>query len=501
MKRIKRSNRGLTFTLDDQSLIGSKFRYIVDKTKKEILIIPDERGTGTVSRKKSGHSSYKPLYDIRSKEVRDLVSSAEYMEIETVDDRIIVHTYQKIGMSQQIETSEVIRRDNIIRIEDVFAKKTGEIVLQRVSGDVYGQYSLFDNGYFEETINTIHGISGRNTNHVRKELHRVYDVVSLLSGAGLLDYSFRDPQFRFVYAVDFDKDACETYAENIGPIECRDIRDVKAKEIPEADVIIGGLCCQAYSCENRHMDNLNGIQGESKRLLLHDYSRLVREKFPQVFCIENVPQMLTAKQGLYIEKIIRELDMYEITCKIVSDCEHGGFSVRKRAIIIGSRIGKIELPDAEICPMRTVREALEKVDASWYNYTDVTVPREETRIAMSYVPQGGNWKDIPEAVHKFGPKTHSNTYRRLSLDALSPTIVNWRKCNLLHPTENRILTVSEAAAIMGLDKNFKVKGRSLNSRQQQISNGVTQAVGRFVKKYVLKALNAYNVVDATARFA
>lgn len=58
-----------------------------------------------------------------------------------------------------------------------------------------------------------------------------------------------------------------------------------------------------------------------------------------------------------------------------------------------------------------------------------------------------------------------------------------------NPEENRILNVSEAAALMGLPKEFKVFGSTLNAKQQQIGNGVTQAIGRFVKKYVLQALN------------
>ena len=108
---------------------------------------------------------------------------------------------------------------------------------------------------------------------------------------------------------------------------------------------------------------------------------------------------------------------------------------------------------------------------------------------MSYIPQGGNWKDIPEELHKFKKSTHSNTYRRLSWNEPSPTITNWRKTNLLHPEENRILTVSEASAIMGLDKDFKVMGNTLNSRQQQIGNGVTQAISRYIKKCVLSILD------------
>ena len=56
---------------------------------------------------------------------------------------------------------------------------------------------------------------------------------------------------------------------------------------------------------------------------------------------------------------------------------------------------------------------------------------------------------------------------------------------------HKVLPISEDCdlTLMGLDKDFPIYGSSLNSRQQQVGNGVTQAIGRFVKKYVLQALN------------
>lgn len=478
MKKLKRSKRGLTFTLEDTTLIGTKFRYIIDKKKGEILIISDKEGTGTVSRKRWGKDSFKPLYDIRSKAVKELVCDADYMQVEQNGDTIIVHIYRKIAF----EEAHIVSTNNIIRIEDVFAEKTGEIVLKKVSGDFSYEYMVSP-----PQISSVYKKSPA------KDLQNVYDVVSLFSGAGLLDYSFRDPQFRFVYGVDFDEDACRTYAENIGShIQCRDIREVNAEDIPDADVIIGGPCCQGFSMANRHLENLNGLIGKQKRELILDYIRIVKKKKPRVFVIENVPTIVTMQQGHYLDMIMSKLSEYAITYKIVCDNEHGGYSTRRRAIIIGSTIGKIELPDAELCPLRTIREALEKVDATWFNYDDITIPSEHTKKMMSYVPQGGNWRDIPEELHKFGLHTHSNTYRRLSMDGLSPTLANWRKCQLLHPLKNRILSVSEAAAIMGLDKHFKVIGKTLHSKQSQISNGVTQAIGSFVKRHILHALNTYS---------
>jgi DNA (cytosine-5)-methyltransferase 1 len=474
MKRIKGSKRGLTFSLDDDSIIGTKYRYIIDQDKKEIVIISDKKGNMTVSRKRSG-KGFKPLYDIRSKEVKKLVSASDYMEIEVSGEMIIVHTYVKTRMKLQ--------KRKIVYLEEILGKKTGEIILDAAVGaeDIFHQMSIFE--FLKE-----HEMSLEKT----KEFSKIYDVISLFSGAGLLDYAFRDPKIRFVYGIDFDKDACMTYRENIGShIECRDIRKVTSNEMPSADIIIGGPCCQGYSNANRH--NLESEEAKAKRLLIDDYIRLVKEKQPFVFVIENVPQFFTKDNGIYIRKVMEGLSDYEITTTTIIDSHVGGFTSRKRAIVIGSKVGKIILPSETIHSVKNVREALSQVDENWFNYNDVTMPRERTKLTMSYVPQGGNWKDIPEQIHKFGPATQSNTYRRLAWNEISPTIVNWRKCNLIHPEKNRTLTVSEAAALMGLDKKFKVLGNSLNSKQQQIGNGITQAIGRFIKKHVIKALDAFFV--------
>lgn len=492
MKTLKKSRRGLTFSLKNSLFhIGEKYRYVVDKRNKSVLIFSDKNGNMTVSRKKSG-DTFKPLFDIRSKEVKELVTECDYLEIEVKRDRIVVRTVKKVTASEKIHLSK------IVKIEDVIGQYTGKIILDKASGDyptrLFGQPTLADDSYFSYLANIqLRSISNKN----KREIKAVYDVVSLFSGAGLLDYAFKDPQFRFVFGVDFDKDACETYRENIGDhILCEDIRNVRSADVPNMDVVIGGPCCQAYSSANRR--NMNTLKAEEKRLLIDDYIRIVKDKSPKVFVIENVPQLLTKEHGMYINKVFNQLSEYEITTKVICDSEVGGYTTRKRAIVIGSRIGKISLPDVTFSTVKTVRDALKDVDSTWFNWEDVTIPREDTRRTMSYVPQGGNWKDVPPEIHKFGPATHSDIYQRLAWDKPSPTIVNWRKINLTHPEENRILNVSEAAALMGLPKDFKVFGSSLNAKQQQIGNGVTQAIGKFVKKYVLNALNASNKVISFA---
>ncbi len=205
---------------------------------------------------------------------------------------------------------------------------------------------------------------------------------------------------------------------------------------------------------------------------------------------KNVPGLLSAKNGEYLSLIKKELSEFEISTGIVNDLEQGGYQKRNRAFIIGSKIGRVDIPIPVYEPheFNTVKDALSKVDPSWPNYYDVSTPRDETLKRMKYVPQGGNWRDIPNVFKTRA--VHSNSYRRLSFDEPSITLVNYRKPVIIHPIENRILTVSEAAALTGLEKDYTFKG-TLSSKQQQVGNAVPINMGKAIAREVIKCIDRF----------
>lgn len=486
MKQIKTSKRGLTFSLQPEEVsIGSKYRYIIDKAAKTINIIMDKDGPLTVSRKKVG-KQIKPLFDLRSKEVKDAIANSEFLEVEVCENKIIVYTYKKEKARFRVLSGKKCS------ISEVLGVRENKIILPTAmaSGAEYYQYTV------EDWLSTCMSIEATSTQvqSIAKDIPKIYDVVSLFSGAGLFDKAWLDGgRFRFVYANDFDPAVAATYRNNIGNhLHIKDIRDVKAAELPFADVYSTSPCCQAFS--NACRVGMDSEEAEEKRLLCEEIVRLVNEveQAPNVVVIENVPQMLTKSDGLYVSKVLEGLSQYEASVQIVTDCNVGGYSQRQRCIIILSKIGKIELPQIDVLPHKTVKEALEKVNASWVNYNDFTIPKPETALKMACVPQGGNWRDIPKEIFAYKEKTHSNVMRRLAWNEVSPTIANVRKDNMMPPVGNRSLSVAEAAALMGLDKDFVFYGK-LSAKQQMLANGVTQAIGKLVKNTVLKALDKHEL--------
>ena len=468
--KIKMSNRGLTFSFaeNDTFKAGTRYRYIVENKTSDVIILPDENGKYKMSRK---GVNAKPLVDLRNEEIKEAMALASYMEVEILDDRIIVHIIKESVNIDGLSDTQIC---------DMLDKQ------EQVTFAIDKQSLLEHNTALIDML-TASGLFSAKT---REDISYVFDTVSLFSGAGLLDLPFRkDDSFDIKLGVDFDAAACETYRMNIGDhILCMDMRDLKEDDVPECDLVIGGPCCQGYSNANRKGNDTLDV---SKRLLIDDYIRIIVAKKPLMFLIENVPQFITKENGKYLQKVLTALsDDYNITYSVVNDSELGGYSTRKRMILLGSikAMGKVIIPNVELNRRpKTVGEALAKVDDSWFNYKDITKPSPATVEKMKQVRPGHNYKDIAEMADL---DRHSNVYRRLDANAPSVTLTNWRKVNLTHPSENRILSVSEAAAIMGLGKDFKFLG-SVNDKQQQCGNGVTQAIASFCKSIIKNALYSY----------
>ena len=485
-KTIRGSQRGLTFSFSEQGslTVGQRYDYIIDKAAKRIRIVPAEDGQFKLSRKRIG-KCFKPLVDLRNKEVLTLIAGMEKIRVSITDTEIIVS--DACARKSQGKSGVVLRfpRWELAHLRAAAGMGTADAVSALISGV---QMSLDD--YLAE--NDILDVP-----RVAEDLADVYTVVSLFSGAGILDWPFyTDEHFRIQYAIDYDEAACNTYRRNIGMhIVQGDIHKAFTDDgypldatVTPPDVIIGGPSCKPFSNANRHTRLADHPDSD----LLMQYMRIVENLHPKVFAMENVPEVLTACGGAYFNAIQEEADKcgYQVSAHIVDDNKVGGYTIRKRAVILGNRVGEAtaSLPVLET-GQHTVRDALSKITPAWSNYYDVSRPTEQTKQCMSYVPQGGNWTSIPKELLGNSHDRHSNSFKRLAWDKPAPTIVNWRKTSMTHPTENRTLTVAEAKALQGLPGDFHICG-TLNQMQQQVGNSVPVAIGRFIKNAVLAMLNA-----------
>lgn len=118
------------------------------------------------------------------------------------------------------------------------------------------------------------------------------DVVSLFAGCDGPDLGFERAGFNVIWANEFDRSIHATYRLNHpGTIlDTADVRTITGAEVPDCDGIIGGPPCQSWSEGGRQ----RGIDDPRGQLFL-DYIRIVREKKPKFFLIENVQGILEDK--------------------------------------------------------------------------------------------------------------------------------------------------------------------------------------------------------------
>lgn len=348
--------------------------------------------------------------------------------------------------------------------------------------------------------NTVSVEKARETGRVR-----VLTVVDLFAGAGGFTLGFVQAGFVPVFAVEFDKAAAQTYEANFGP-HCvsKDINDIK--EFPAADIIIGGPPCQGFS-------NLGSrIPNDPRNQLWRHYVRAVDQIRPRVFVVENVPPLLNSEEG---QELIRETRAmgYEVEGKILIAANYGAPQVRKRTIIIGSRVGPVVFPEqTNINPDKrdlqtrhlpdwvNVRQAIGDLsfEPTGYMLHTGRNPTPKSIERYKHIPPGGNrWnlpRDLMPECWKRKTKGGTDLFGRLRWDEPSVTIrtefFKPEKGRYLHPEANRPITHREAARIQCFPDSFIFRGSKI-AIAKQIGNAVpvkfAAAIAQAVKRMVYAA--------------
>lgn len=487
---MRKSQRGIY--IQDKALLesvfnaGTHFQYVIDKKNKNITIVPSIGGNNIVS-KRNLKTFTKPVIDIRNKEALEVLSNGSSYVLTIYENKVLIEAYVE-NINDLPSTSNKVLSFSY-KSKEYFKNKlkTNEILLSKKQlssvANGYEQIGCFEN-LFVDVTSTNASIVKSNLENFQLALN----CVSLFSASGMLDKAFVDEGFDINFAIDIDPGSCESYKYNIGDhILCDDITKININNIPNATVVIGGVPCTLFSNCNRRTNVL--YQTNDTHILLDKYIEIVNLISPFIFMIENVPQFITAAKGKFINKVKSSLPNYHINYQILNAADYGTPQLRERAIIIGSKGSLINIPKIIRNKYKSVREAFSGLNKNIPNQLDYTISKPSTKDKISYIPQGGNIFDIPKDIRPNG--THSDVYRRLEWDKPSITLPNVRKSMILHPEENRCLSVREVARLQGMEDDFIFKG-SLSSKQMQVSNGVPFQVSKIIAKTIKKAIEKLN---------
>jgi DNA (cytosine-5)-methyltransferase 1 len=323
-------------------------------------------------------------------------------------------------------------------------------------------------------------------------------VIELFAGCGGMALGFKEAGFRTVLANEWDKDACDTLRANVTDrvLNCA-IQEIE--QFPAADVVAGGPPCQGFSNLGERVPN------DPRNQLWRHYFRCVEQVLPKIFVLENVPPLLKSAEYVEMRRLAQELG-YRIEGRVLNAADYGVPQTRKRAIIIGSRIGEPTFPSpTHVDPLkrsllnqhlprwRTVRDAIGHLplDPTGINWHIGRNPTAKSLERYKSVPSGGNRWNLPSHLMpdcwKRKTKGGTDLFGRLWWDRPSVTIrtefYKPEKGRYLHPVAHRPITHLEAALLQSFPDSLKFCGSKINVGIQ-IGNAVPPVLAFAIAEHV-----------------
>lgn len=343
-----------------------------------------------------------------------------------------------------------------------------------------------------------------------------YIGIDLFAGAGGMSVGAIAAGVDIKVAVELDKYAAITYKANHPNtiLLNEDVRRVKINGFCKAakndiKILFGGPPCQGFSTSNQKTRN----KENESNWLFKEYLRLTKEQQPDWVIVENVKGIVETESGYFFEKINNQLRKlgYTTSHAILNAADFGVPQVRNRVFVVGSLHGlKYEFPKPTIKKHLTVADAISDLPklesgANHHELDYLEAPQNKYQVnnrknskksvnnlvtgnnelvlkRYKHIPQGGNWEDIPPKLmknYKDFSRCHTGIYHRLKVDEPSVVIGNYRKNMLIHPNENRGLSVREAARIQSFPDSFHFHG-SIGFQQQQVGNSVPPLLAKAI---------------------
>lgn len=332
----------------------------------------------------------------------------------------------------------------------------------------------------------------------------INSFVDLFSGAGGFLRGFMDAGFKPEFSVEMWEPAIETHRRNYPnvPLWDRDIRTIKNKEIQpykgKVDLIIGGPPCQGFSTIGKRLVK------DPRNELVFEYIRFVKVIRPKVFLMENVRGLLSANNGLIKDAITAEFEKigYNVKHEVICAADYGVPQMRYRVLFLGVRKNLKVTPsfpkkivlDGKYATVGDVIMDLVGKENQFPNHVPMN-HNEIVKKRISLIKEGEGIPDegLPDDVAKGSRsdytentiKNFSHVYRRLSRSKPATTMVPGHNAFPLHPTEDRSLTVREAARIQTFPDDVIFEGTRQN-QCIQVGNAVPVKLAYEMAKHIKK---------------
>ncbi|WP_340392423.1 DNA (cytosine-5-)-methyltransferase [Macrococcoides caseolyticum] len=307
-----------------------------------------------------------------------------------------------------------------------------------------------------------------------------YTSVDLFAGIGGIRLGFQQTgRVRNIFSSEWDKFSQKTYRANFGEIPYGDITKINEKDIPDHDILLAGFPCQAFSQAGKKL----GFE-DTRGTLFFDIARIIKEKKPKAFLLENVKNLKTHDRGRTYRTIVNTLEEmnYEVYTMLYKARDFGVPQNRERIYIVGFEKNKVTkfndfTPPKPTGLRKNLGSILENNVDSKYTISDKLWEGHKRRKDMHKEKGNG-----------FGYSIYNE--KSLYTNTLSARYYKDGSEILIEQSNNnpRKITPREAARLQGFPENFIIPVSDTQA-YKQFGNSVCVATINAISLNILKILD------------
>lgn len=319
-----------------------------------------------------------------------------------------------------------------------------------------------------------------------KKQDKKFTFIDLFAGIGGTRTAFEKAGCRCVFSSEWDRFAQVTYKTNFGEEPHGNVREITSAEIPSHNILVAGFPCQPFSIsgvsKKKSLGKPHGFNDPTQGTLFFEIKRILRDKKPDVFLLENVKN-LTSHDGGNTFRIIKDTLENELKYNIfykVLDADSYVPQHRERIFIVGfkKKIETFKFPEGKKGRKPEFCQILEKNVPEKYTLTDHL------------------WQYLQDYAKKHREKGNGFGFGLTDLHGRSRTLsARYHKdgSEILIPQTGtgknpRRLTPRECANLMGFPKKFRIPVSDTQA-YRQFGNSVVVPLVYQISKEIVKTLN------------
>lgn len=322
-----------------------------------------------------------------------------------------------------------------------------------------------------------------------------FKFIDLFAGIGGIRLAFQEQNCKCVFSSEWNKYAKKTYDANFGEVPFGDITKTNEKQIPDHDILVGGFPCQPFSIagvsKKNSLGKQHGFLDETQGTLFFDICRIIKEKRPKAFLLENVKNLKSHDKGntfRVIEKTLKKLG-YTVTSRVI-DAKHYVPQHRERIFIVG--FDKSEFSNG-------INFSFPETPKTEPKMKDIL----QTRVDSKYTLSDKLWSYLQSYAQKHREKGNGFGFGLIHKEGISRTLsARYYKdgSEVLIPQSKgknpRRLTPEECKRLMGFPSDYKIKNIGVSDTQlyKQFGNSVAVPVVRAVAAQMIQAMRDYENV-------